>query len=60
MSTLNWSEGFSLGFEKRGDKIVISPVRPRYKLDDLLEGITKKNAPKLVFSDNKSRGKEIW
>jgi len=58
--SLNWSDGSIVGFEKVDDKIVITAKRPIYTLEDMVKGITKKNRHKLVWPDDKPRGKEIW
>ena len=60
ISSLHLSEGVAIGFQKVGDKIVISTNRPRSTLDDLTKNFSKKNQHKLVFPDDSPRGQEIW
>ena len=57
---LNWQAGAVVGFEQSGDKIIITSSRPEYTLEDMVKSITKKNRHKLVWPDDKPRGKEIW
>ena len=57
---LNWHAGAVVGFEQLGDKVIITSSRPEYTLEDMVKGITKKNRHKLVWPDDKPRGKEIW
>jgi antitoxin MazE len=57
---LNWSAGSVVGFKQLGNKIVISSSRPKYTLEDMVKGITKKNRHKIILPDDKPRGKEIW
>lgn len=33
---------------------------PKYTLEDMVKGITKKNRHKIVWPDDKPRGKEVW
>jgi antitoxin MazE len=57
---LNWQAGSVVGFEQLGNKIIITSNRPKYTLEDMMKGITKKNRHKLVWPDDKQRGREIW
>jgi len=57
---LNWHAGAVVGFEQLGDKVIITSSRPEYTLEDMVKSITKKNRHKLVWPDDKPRGKEIW
>ena len=58
--SLNWSAGAIVGFEKIGDKIIVTTTRPIYTIEDMVRGITKKNRHKLILPDDKPRGKEVW
>ena len=58
-SNLSWSEGSLVGFNQIGNRIVISASRPKYTLEDMVKGITKKNRHK-EFDWGKPMGKEIW
>jgi len=60
IESLDWSEGAIVDFEKIGDKVVISAKRKKYTLEDMVKGITLRNRHKLIFPDDKPRGKEIW
>ncbi len=57
---LNWSEGVLVGFEQSGDKMIITSNHPEYTVEQMVKSITKKNSHKLVWPDDKPRGKEIW
>jgi len=57
---LKFSLGSPVGFERVGDKIIITSSKPVYRLEDLAKSITKKNRHKLVWQDDESRGKEVW
>ncbi|MDO8660013.1 MAG: AbrB/MazE/SpoVT family DNA-binding domain-containing protein [Candidatus Parcubacteria bacterium] len=57
---LNWSEGAVVNFQQLSDRVIITSSRPEYTLEQMIKGITKKNRHKLVWGDDKPRGKEIW
>jgi antitoxin MazE len=57
---LNWQAGSVVGFEQLGNKIIITSNRPKYTLEDMMKGMTKKNRHKLVWPDDKPRGREVW
>jgi antitoxin MazE len=57
---LNLQAGSTVSFKQSEDKIIITPSRPVYTLEELVKGITKKNRHKLVWPDDKPRGKEVW
>lgn len=57
---LNWQAGSVVGFEQLGDKVIITSSRPKYTLEDMMKGVKKKNRQKLVWPDDKPRGKEVW
>jgi antitoxin MazE len=57
---LNWYEGAIVGFEQLGDKMIITSSRPKYTVEQMLNGITKKNRHKSLWPNDKPRGKEIW
>ena len=57
--SLKWSAGATVGFQKVGDKIIITSSRPVYTLEDMVKGMTKKNRHK-EFDWGKPMGKEIW
>jgi antitoxin MazE len=40
------TEGTQVEIEAKGDRVVISPTRPRYRLEDLLVGMTPKEMRK--------------
>ena len=56
---LNWHAGSVVGFKQIGNKIIIASSRPKYTLEDMVKGITKKNRHK-EFDWGKPMGKEIW
>ena len=57
---LDLKDGSVVGFQQLGDKMIISRIKPKYTLEELVVGITKKNRHKLVWPDDQPRGKEIW
>ena len=57
---LDLRDGSVVGFEQTGNKIIMSAGRPKYTIEDMVNGITKQNRYKLVFPDDKPRGKEVW
>ena len=57
---LDLRDGSVVGFQQLGDRMIISKTKPKYTLEDMVKGITKKNRHKLVWPDDKPRGKEIW
>jgi antitoxin MazE len=57
---LSWGEGSVVDFQLLLDKVIITSSRPEYTLEQMVKGITKKNRHKLVWPDDKPRGKEIW
>jgi len=56
---LDLRDGSPVRFEQSGDKIVIAKAKPRYTLEALVKGITKKNRHE-EFDWGKPKGKEIW
>ena len=56
---LNLRKGTTIYLEQLGNSIVISSSRPKYTLEDMLKGITKKNRHKEI-DWGPPRGKEIW
>jgi antitoxin MazE len=52
------TDGDTVEIEAKGDCIVISPTRPRYKLEELLDGMTPKEVRK-AFDWGPERGREI-
>jgi antitoxin MazE len=52
------TDGATVEIEARGDRVVISPTRPRYKLEELLDGMTPKEMHK-AFDWGQDRGREI-
>jgi len=58
--SLKWSVGAVVGFQKIGDKIILTPSRRVYTIEDALKKITKKDLHKIIFPENQPRGKEIW
>ncbi|MDD5721511.1 MAG: AbrB/MazE/SpoVT family DNA-binding domain-containing protein [Candidatus Pacebacteria bacterium] len=57
---LNWSEGAVVGFQQLGNKMIITSSRPKYTVEQMLKGMTKKSLHKSLWLNDKSRGKEIW
>ena len=60
VENLNWYEGAIVGFEQLGDKMIITSSRHKYTVEQMLDGMTKKNRHKSLWPTDKSRGKEIW
>ena len=56
---LDLKDGSVVGFEQLGDRIIISKTKPKYTLEDMVKGITKKNRHKEI-DWGPPRGKEIW
>jgi antitoxin MazE len=52
------TDGATVEIEAKGDRVVISPARPRYKLEELLDGMTPNEARK-AFDWGPDRGREI-
>jgi antitoxin MazE len=52
------AEGTTVEIEAKGDRVVISPSRPRYRLEDLLAGMTPKDMHK-AFDWGSDRGREV-
>lgn len=52
------ADGTTVEIEARGDRVVISPSRPRYRLEDLLVGMTPKGMHK-AFDWGPDRGREV-
>lgn len=53
-------QGTMVEVEVKGENIVLKPVRKKsYTLDEMLEGITKKNLHGEI-STGKSQGREVW
>ncbi len=57
---LDLKEGSVVGFEQEEDRIIILKAKPKYTLEDMVKGITRKNRHKLVWPDDGPRGKEVW
>ena len=51
-------EGARVDVETEGDRIIISPARPRYVLADLLKGMTPE-AMRQAFDWGTDKGREI-
>jgi len=51
-------EGARVEIESNGDRIIISPARPRYVLADLLKGMTPE-ATREAFDWGPDKGREI-
>jgi antitoxin MazE len=56
---LELKDGSFVGFEQVGEKMVITKTKPKYALEDMVKGITKKNRHK-EYNWGKPMGKEIW
>jgi antitoxin MazE len=52
------TDGDTVEIEAKGDRVVISPTRPRYKFEELLDGMTPKEVRK-AFDWGPERGREI-
>jgi antitoxin MazE len=52
------TDGDTVEIEAKGDRVVISPTRRRYKLEELLDGMTPKEVRK-AFDWGPERGREI-
>lgn len=57
---LDLRDGSVVGFQQSGGKIIITRAKPVYTIEDMVKGITKKNRHKLLWPNDKPRGKEIW
>ena len=57
---LDLRDGSVVGFEQKENRIIITKAKPKYTLEDMVKGITKKNRHKLVWPDDAPRGKEVW
>ena len=57
---LNWSSGAIVSFQQLGNKMIITSNRPKYTLEQMVKGITKKNRHKSLWPNDKPRGKEVW
>lgn len=62
--SFNLKVGSQVIFIRSKDNFSIQPQTkveiPKYTLEDMVKGITKKNRHKLILPDDKPRGKEIW
>ena len=58
-ANLNWQAGSVVGFKQIKDKIIITSSHPKYTLEEMVKGMTKKNRHK-EFDWGKPMGKEIW
>ncbi len=56
---LDLKDGSVVGFKQLGNEMIISKAKPKYTLEDMVKGITKKNRHK-EFDWGKPMGKEIW
>ena len=57
---LNVSVGEDFSVDIKDNSLVLSRSTPRYSLDDLVKSFSPKQRHKLIFPDDKPRGKEIW
>jgi antitoxin MazE len=57
---LNLQAGSPVAFKQSGENIIITSSRPKYTLQELVKGISKKNRHKIAWPDDAPRGKEIW
>ena len=57
---LNLQVGSVVGFRQSKDKIIITPSRKEYTVEEMLVGISKKNRYKSLWPNDKPRGKEVW
>ncbi len=59
IQNLNWKKGTTIYFEQLGNAICITSSRPKYTLEDMVKGITRKNKHKEIDWGS-PRGKEVW
>jgi len=56
---LDLKDGSVVGFKQTKNEIIITKTKPKYTLEDMVKGITKKNRHK-EYDWGKPMGKEIW
>ena len=56
---LDLKDGSVVGFKQTKNEIIITKTKPKYTLEDMMKGITKKNRHK-EYDWGKPMGKEIW
>ena len=62
--SFNLKAGSQISFTTSSDGFTVRPKIkikvPKYTLEELVAGITPKNRHKLIWPDDKPRGKEVW
>jgi antitoxin MazE len=53
-------EGTELAISVEGDRILLTPSKPRYTLEQLLEGLTPETAADAEWERMPPVGKEVW
>ena len=56
---LDLKDGSVVGFKQTKNEIIITKTKPKYSLEDMVKGLTKKNRHK-EYDWGKPMGKEIW
>jgi antitoxin MazE len=63
-NSFNLKPGSEVSFITNDNNFTIQPKIkakiPQYTLEELVAGITPKNRHKMVWPDDKPRGKEVW
>ncbi len=57
---LKFSVGSIVGFERVGNKIIITSAKLVYSLEDMVKSMAKKTGHKLLWPDDAPRGEEVW
>lgn len=57
--TLKLEVGTHIQFQKKGNSLVITPIKKQYELNKLLKGITEENVHH-EFDWGDATGEEIW
>ena len=61
LRTLGLAAGASVAVTLEDGRLVLSPARPRYRLDDLLAGMKIRDMPAAAGWENaKAVGREVW
>lgn len=61
LRTLGLAAGASVAVTVEDGRLVLSPARPRYTLDELLKGMKPGDMPTAPgWADAKPAGKEVW
>jgi len=61
LRTLGLAAGASVAVTLEGGRMVLSPARPHYRLDDLLAGMKPGDMPTAPgWDEARPRGREVW